>query len=313
MEIEKIEQNISCDLINQLRLQLAELTGVYPEELIDRIVQNRELVTPILLKNVDDFVNASPRDISEGKWREGIVSLFILGKFREQKAYPYLIKLCMMPYRVVDPFLGDIITDSMPALLASTFNGDLKSLHSIVTNQHLYEYVRISALIAHVILYQVNKISREEIVSFFDSLFDKLYDDFSYVPSELVSSCCDIRAVELADKIDWFYKNDIPNFLCLEHQETKDLLASSEDEGPLANYRRNRFGNLIDDLEFEMEWLFREDEPDALPCFEDEKEFEFKEDLEDEDAIPFVTTPKIGRNDLCPCSSGKKYKKCCGR
>ncbi|MBQ2631104.1 MAG: YchJ family protein [Kiritimatiellae bacterium] len=23
--------------------------------------------------------------------------------------------------------------------------------------------------------------------------------------------------------------------------------------------------------------------------------------------------PKIGRNDLCPCGSGRKYKKCCGR
>ncbi len=25
------------------------------------------------------------------------------------------------------------------------------------------------------------------------------------------------------------------------------------------------------------------------------------------------TSPKIGRNDPCPCNSGKKYKKCCGR
>ena len=23
--------------------------------------------------------------------------------------------------------------------------------------------------------------------------------------------------------------------------------------------------------------------------------------------------PKVGRNDLCPCGSGKKYKNCCGR
>jgi preprotein translocase subunit SecA len=23
--------------------------------------------------------------------------------------------------------------------------------------------------------------------------------------------------------------------------------------------------------------------------------------------------PKIGRNDLCPCGSGLKYKKCCGK
>jgi preprotein translocase subunit SecA len=23
--------------------------------------------------------------------------------------------------------------------------------------------------------------------------------------------------------------------------------------------------------------------------------------------------PKVGRNDPCPCGSGKKYKKCCGQ
>ena len=28
-------------------------------------------------------------------------------------------------------------------------------------------------------------------------------------------------------------------------------------------------------------------------------------------AIPIVTK-KIGRNDKCPCGSGKKFKKCCG-
>jgi SEC-C motif domain protein len=24
------------------------------------------------------------------------------------------------------------------------------------------------------------------------------------------------------------------------------------------------------------------------------------------------SAPKVGRNDPCPCGSGKKYKKCCG-
>jgi preprotein translocase subunit SecA len=23
--------------------------------------------------------------------------------------------------------------------------------------------------------------------------------------------------------------------------------------------------------------------------------------------------PRVGRNDVCPCGSGKKYKKCCGQ
>jgi uncharacterized protein len=27
---------------------------------------------------------------------------------------------------------------------------------------------------------------------------------------------------------------------------------------------------------------------------------------------PHSSTVKVGRNDLCPCGSGKKYKKCCG-
>ncbi len=27
---------------------------------------------------------------------------------------------------------------------------------------------------------------------------------------------------------------------------------------------------------------------------------------------PLIAAQKIGRNDPCPCGSGKKYKKCCG-
>jgi preprotein translocase subunit SecA len=27
---------------------------------------------------------------------------------------------------------------------------------------------------------------------------------------------------------------------------------------------------------------------------------------------PVRVMPKVGRNDPCPCGSGKKYKKCCG-
>jgi len=27
---------------------------------------------------------------------------------------------------------------------------------------------------------------------------------------------------------------------------------------------------------------------------------------------PVKVAPKVGRNDPCPCGSGKKYKKCCG-
>ena len=29
------------------------------------------------------------------------------------------------------------------------------------------------------------------------------------------------------------------------------------------------------------------------------------------DAVAALAFPKVGRNDPCPCGSGKKYKKCC--
>ena len=32
-----------------------------------------------------------------------------------------------------------------------------------------------------------------------------------------------------------------------------------------------------------------------------------------EKAKPVRAGPKVGRNDPCPCKSGKKYKQCCGK
>ena len=34
--------------------------------------------------------------------------------------------------------------------------------------------------------------------------------------------------------------------------------------------------------------------------------------IEDEENKPEIDFSKVGRNDPCPCGSGKKFKKCCG-
>ena len=45
---------------------------------------------------------------------------------------------------------------------------------------------------------------------------------------------------------------------------------------------------------------------------EDEEEDNAEEDGFYEVQKPILNAgPKIGRNDPCPCGSGKKYKKCC--
>lgn len=47
--------------------------------------------------------------------------------------------------------------------------------------------------------------------------------------------------------------------------------------------------------------------------FDEDSDFSDWEDREETPQQPYVReTPKIGRNEPCPCGSGKKYKKCCG-
>ncbi|WP_046058749.1 SEC-C metal-binding domain-containing protein, partial [Clostridium sp. IBUN13A] len=38
-----------------------------------------------------------------------------------------------------------------------------------------------------------------------------------------------------------------------------------------------------------------------------------KKDSKETSGLNLVVSNKVGRNDPCPCGSGKKYKKCCGK
>ena len=61
---------------------------------------------------------------------------------------------------------------------------------------------------------------------------------------------------------------------------------------------------------------FNEDEADDDEYGDDAEDGEEPEASdEDEPQLNPIrdTAPHIGRNDPCPCGSGKKYKKCCGR
>lgn len=57
------------------------------------------------------------------------------------------------------------------------------------------------------------------------------------------------------------------------------------------------------------DWLYELPQWDNLLTPERRKEL-YKEQ---KSSTTIVNGPKIGRNDPCPCGSGKKYKKCCGR
>lgn len=62
-------------------------------------------------------------------------------------------------------------------------------------------------------------------------------------------------------------------------------------------------------VEARADWLYELPEWDAI-FTKDEQHALF---LEQRKSGTIVKPKKIGRNDPCPCGSGKKYKNCCGR
>ena len=66
------------------------------------------------------------------------------------------------------------------------------------------------------------------------------------------------------------------------------------------------YKNMVD---AKADWLYE------LPMWDEIFEPDHKKKLfiEAKKANTVVKGPKIGRNDPCPCGSGKKYKYCCGR
>ena len=66
------------------------------------------------------------------------------------------------------------------------------------------------------------------------------------------------------------------------------------------------YKNMVD---AKADWLY--ELPQWKEIFSEEKLHELY--LEQKKSNTIVKGPKIGRNDPCPCGSGKKYKKCCGK
>ena len=86
---------------------------------------------------------------------------------------------------------------------------------------------------------------------------------------------------------------------------------------PIEEMEENTEVNLIYDKEklyknmvdAKADWLYQLPQWDEIFTKERQKELY----LEQKKSGTIVKGAKIGRNDPCPCGSGKKYKKCCGR
>jgi len=155
-----------------------------------------------------------------------------------------------------------------------------------------------------------------------EKLLEKAYQ--IYEEREKIYSSPIIRKLEkivMLNVIDSMWKGHL---LEMDYLKEGIGLRAIGQRDPLVEYKREAFGlfkELIEEIRFDTVKLLY----NARIITRGEQETEKMQQVRDlvtsgpsktggiiSKTKP-VTSKKIGRNDPCPCGSGKKYKKCCGR
>lgn len=292
------------------------------ETLID-LAENREKYSGELLEILDYTVSKAEELSKEGSFILHIIAMYTLAYFKEKGAYSGIVAIAKLPPRVINPLLEDTITEGLSSIIASVCDGNLEPIKGIIESRECDVYVRRAALGALVALVANGVVDRDEVVCYFKELYNhKIYLLDEDVIECLIDKSLDIHPQGLEEEISkandgdvlGFYSPDIED--SLEEQGIKCIECVLEEAKTYSEYR---FVSKEDVLNL-SKWLGNTVKREYIYEDSDEEYNPFMHgfDYDEDDSISENTTTvrnieKIGRNHPCPCGSGKKYKKCCGK
>jgi hypothetical protein len=298
--------------IDEIIEQLEWFNGKFEQEAVEAAIARRDEIIPELLLVLEEIADPEiAADLNaDGDYMAHLYAMFLLAQFRETRAYPLMVRIALLPRDLLESLFGDCITEDFGRVLASVCDGNLEGIQSIIENPAADEWVRGAALGALVSLVAAGVKTREEILNYFAELFHgKLTDKNDVAWSELVCFATDLYAPELLDEIERAYEQDLVDRQFIGLKEVRRDLAQGN-EWAMERLASDPHRRLIDDTVKEMAgWAsFNQDEQRR------ERARETANQRRADAATGFKRiAPKIGRNDPCPCASGKKYKKCCGQ
>jgi Protein of unknown function (DUF1186)/SEC-C motif len=293
--------------------QFERATGKFARAAVEAAVARQEEITPELLRILEEAVDRAVQLDAEGDYMAHLYAMFLLAQFRETRAYPLVVRFASLSGALLDSLCGDFITEDLGQVLASVSGGELAGIQSLIENEATDEWVRGAALSSLVTLVAAGQKTRDEIVSYFAALFrGKLVRKWSHVWDTLVSYSSDLYPEELLDDIEQAYEDGLVDPSYIGFDDVKRDIAMGK-EHILARLRDNPHRRLVDDTVAEMGWwaCFRESGQNGADSpMEVSEKTKLKPGIAASQIIR--AKPKIGRNERCPCGSGKKYKKCCG-
>lgn len=279
----------------------------YQKAAVDAAVARREEITPELLRILGEAADRAEELEAEEGYMGHLYAMFLLAQFRETRAYPLVVRFASLPGDLVDSLCGDFITEDLGQILASVCGGDLSGIQSLIENDEIDEWVRGAAAESLLTLVAAGATPRAEVVAYLAELFHgKLTREYGNVWDALVSVASALYPAELMAEIEQAYEDGLVDPGYIGFDEVEADLAAGE-ERVLARLAEDRSRRLVENVEEEMAWW---------ACFRGEKK-SWRPPKPDPVWLPTAapvrrTAPKTGRNDPCPCGSGKKFKKCCG-
>lgn len=295
--------------INEIIENLKYYTPDLPKEAITEALKHKEEVIPKLLEMLEYTKNNLDKIYYEEDEFFGYTyAYFLLAEFREQKAFPYLIDLLYKDEEIIDYIIGDDFPGYVPRLLASMYNGNDKALFDIIENNQINEFVRCSTLQTFAILYLYGVKDRNFLVNYLKKLLNEKNEMYNlYLYEEIIDEVCHLKLTELAEDIDKIM------YIIENKEEREDLKNLLKDDSKINRniYPFKPFYEYIyDTIGIMEEWqCFRYIEDEEFENSDDYKVCQYIIQKREENYIDVKTN--IGRNDLCYCGSGKKYKKCC--
>jgi Protein of unknown function (DUF1186)/SEC-C motif len=259
---------------------------------------------------------ADGEDLSEEQRTLLLRGVYILGGARDTQSCQPLLRLLRLPEEELDHLLGEALMDGIPRIVAGVFDGDVDALLALVTDRSVDPFAREAVLDAAIILTWKGSIARDRLVSLLERFYEeKLADDDDPVWESWTRA---IALLGLRDMAGLVYRSwdegRIPDWV-IGRNEFEEMLAEAE-RNPDDAARFEEFGlGYIEDVADALAWT------DISEFDNEDESFDtFDEDLLESDDLDTRWIPAepvrnpwrdVGRNDPCPCGSGKKFKKCC--
>lgn len=283
--------------------------GPLPLKALQAAGQTRSEMLPEFLACIDRLLAVNIDTVSEEDLSAFLFIFFLLGEWRDQSAYRPLTLLLRHDPDFLEALIGDGMTETSSRVIAGVFDGDLLPIFATIEDRAADSFIRAQMFDTLVMLVLDDPRHKTSVVDFLRKFFDEGED----IPEEIWSSwavaIAALGASDLKPLVARAYDDGriTPMDSAFDFFEAE--LQKTIETGVPTWFKKSRDTELISDAAEELSrWhCFSKEHLIPKPKFQrTDDPFSRMSDM------PFEHhAPQVGRNDPCPCGSGKKFKKCC--